>query len=45
MMEVAAIIGHKDLGMVQRYTHFRAEDLEIQAVPPFKEIKLLGLEM
>ena len=27
VMEVAAITGHKDLGMLQRYTHLRAEDL------------------
>ena len=26
-MEVAAITGHKDLRMLQRYTHLRAEDL------------------
>lgn len=27
IMEVAAITGHKDLKMLQRYTHLRAEDL------------------
>ena len=27
VMEVAAITGDKDLGMLQRYTHLRAEDL------------------
>ncbi|WP_437557315.1 site-specific integrase [Acidithiobacillus sulfuriphilus] len=27
MMEVASISGHKSLGMLQRYTHLRAEDL------------------
>ena len=27
MMEVATITGHKDLRMLQRYTHLRAEDL------------------
>ena len=27
VMEVAAITGHKDVRMMQRYTHFRAEDL------------------
>jgi len=27
MVEVAAITGHKDLKMLQRYTHLRAEDL------------------
>ena len=27
IMEVAAITGHKDLRMLQRYTHLRAEDL------------------
>ena len=26
-IEVAAITGHKDLRMLQRYTHLRAEDL------------------
>ena len=26
-MEVASITGHKDLRMLQRYTHLRAEDL------------------
>lgn len=26
-MEAAAITGHKDLGMLKRYTHLRAEDL------------------
>ncbi|HCH57791.1 MAG TPA: recombinase [Rhodospirillaceae bacterium] len=26
-MEVAAITGHKDLRMLQRYTHLRTEDL------------------
>ena len=26
-MEVAAIKGHKDLGMLLMYTHLRAEDL------------------
>ena len=27
VMEVSAITGHKDLRMLQRYTHLRAEDL------------------
>ena len=27
VMEVAAITLHKDLRMLQRFTHFRAEDL------------------
>jgi integrase len=27
VMEVATITGHKDLRMLQRYTHLRAEDL------------------
>ena len=27
VVEVAAITGHKDLKMLQRYTHLRAEDL------------------
>jgi integrase len=27
IMEVASITGHKDLRMLQRYTHLRAEDL------------------
>ena len=27
VVEVAAISGHKDLKMLQRYTHLRAEDL------------------
>jgi integrase len=27
IMEVSAITGHKDLGMLKRYTHLRAEDL------------------
>ena len=27
VMEVAAITGHKDLRMLQRYTHLRAEEL------------------
>ena len=27
VMEVASITGHKDLRMLQRYTHLRAEDL------------------
>ena len=27
VVEVAAITGHKDLKMVQRYTHLRAENL------------------
>ena len=27
VMEVTAIAGHKDLRMLQRYTHLRAEDL------------------
>jgi hypothetical protein len=26
-MEVASITGHKDLKMLKRYTHLRAEDL------------------
>ena len=29
-MEVAAITGHKDLRMLQRYTHLRAEDLALK---------------
>jgi len=32
MMEVAAITGHKDLRMLQRYTHLRAEDLAFGSV-------------
>ncbi len=27
IMEVSAITGHKDLSMLKRYTHLRAEDL------------------
>ena len=27
IMEVSAITGHKDLAMLRRYTHLRAEDL------------------
>ena len=27
VMEAAAIIGHKDLRLLKRYTHLRAEDL------------------
>ena len=27
IMEVASITGHKDLAMLKRYTHLRAEDL------------------
>ena len=34
-MEVASITGHKDLRMLQRYTHLKAEDLA----------KKLGLKM
>ena len=30
VMEVAAITGHKDQGMLQRYTHLRAEDLALK---------------
>ena len=30
VMEVGAITGHKDLRMLQRYTHLRAEDLAIK---------------
>ena len=30
MMEVAAITGHKDLAMLKRYTHLRAEDLALK---------------
>ena len=30
VMEVATITGHKDLRMLQRYTHLRAEDLAVQ---------------
>ena len=30
VMEVAAITGHKDLRMLQRYTHLRAEDLAVK---------------
>jgi len=26
-MEVSCITGHKDLGMLKRYTHLRPEDL------------------
>jgi site-specific recombinase XerD len=29
-MEVAAITGHKDLRMLQRYTHLKAEDLALK---------------
>jgi len=32
MMEVAAITGHRDLRMLQRYTHLRAEDLATKLV-------------
>jgi site-specific recombinase XerD len=28
-MEVVTITGHKDLRMLQRYTHLRAEDLDL----------------
>ena len=27
IMQVSAITGHKDLAMLKRYTHLRAEDL------------------
>ncbi|MGB5198972.1 MAG: tyrosine-type recombinase/integrase [Sedimenticolaceae bacterium] len=27
IMEVASITGHKDLSMLRRYTHLKAEDL------------------
>lgn len=30
IMEVASITGHKDLKMLQRYTHLRAEDLAVK---------------
>ena len=30
VMEVASITGHKDLRMLQRYTHLRAEDLAVK---------------
>jgi integrase len=30
VMEVAAITRHKDLRMLQRYTHLRAEDLALK---------------
>ena len=30
VMEVAAITGHRDLRMLQRYTHLRAEDLALK---------------
>ena len=30
-MEVAAITGHKDQGMLKSYTHLRAEDLAFEA--------------
>ena len=30
IMEVAAITGHKDIRMLTRYTHFRAEDIAVQ---------------
>ena len=30
VMEVGAITGHKDLRMIQRYTHLRAEDLAVK---------------
>ena len=30
VMEVAAITGHKDLRMLQRYKHLRAEDLALK---------------
>jgi integrase len=32
VMELAAITGHKDLRMLQRYTHLRAEDLALKLV-------------
>jgi integrase len=30
VMEVAAITGHRDLRMLQRYTHLRAADLALK---------------
>jgi len=30
VMEVATITGHKDLRMLQRYTHLKAEDLAVK---------------
>jgi len=30
MMEVASITGHKDLRMLRRYTHLKAEDLALK---------------
>ena len=30
IMEVSSITGHKDLGMLKRYTHLRAEDLALR---------------
>ena len=32
VMEVAAITGHKDLRMLKRYTHLRAEDLALKLI-------------
>ena len=29
-MEVSAITGHKDLKMLKRYTHLKAEDLALK---------------
>jgi len=29
-MEVSSITGHKDLSMLKRYTHLRAEDLALR---------------
>lgn len=34
IMEVAAVTGHKDLRMLQRYTHLRAEDLAAKLGSP-----------
>ena len=35
IMEVSSITGHKDLAMLRRYTHLKAEDLakKLRAVP------------
>jgi hypothetical protein len=41
-MEVAAITGHKDLRMLQRYTHLKAEDLARKLGQQFCEIEHRG---
>ena len=34
VMEVAAITGHKDIRMLSRYTHLRAEDIALKLAWP-----------